>query len=149
MDVKPTLDQINLVVRDLEKSLAFYRLLGLDFGEPTGLHAAITFPSGFRLDLDQHEFAKQWNSGTTALNGGSVVLCLSVPERDDVDKLWQRMVDAGHKPRQKSYDAFWGCRFAIVDDPDGYQIGLMSPSDDDRRYWPPVDAPATEPGVVP
>ncbi len=144
MDVKPTLDQINLVVRDLDRSLAFYRLLGLDLGEPTGLHAAMTFPSGFHLELDQHEFAKQWNSGTPALNGGSVVLCLSVPKRDDVDKLWQRMVNAGHKPRQKPYDTFWGCRFAIIDDPDGYQIGLMSPSEDDRRYWPPVDAPATD-----
>jgi len=62
MDVKPTLDQINLVIRDLEKSLAFYRMLGLDFGKPTGLHATMTFPSGVHLDLDQHEFAKQWNS---------------------------------------------------------------------------------------
>ena len=51
MDVKPTLDQINLVVRDLEKSLAFYRVLGLDFGKPTGLHATMTFPSGVRLTM--------------------------------------------------------------------------------------------------
>jgi len=137
--VKPTLDQINLVVRNLEKSLAFYR--GLDFGEPTGLHAAMTFPGGLRFDLDQHEFAKQWNSGTPALNGGSVVLCLSVPERDDVDTSWQRMVDAGYKPLQMPYDAFWGSRFAVIEDPDGYQIGLMSPSVAGRRYWPPVDAP--------
>lgn len=142
MGVKPTLDQINVVVRDLGKSLAFYRLLGLEVGEPTGLHAAMTFPSGFRFELDQHEFAKQWNSGTPALNGGSVVLCLSVPERGDVDRSWQRMVDAGHKTRQRPYDTFWGSRFAIIDDPDGYQIGLMSPSDAHKRYWPPVDAPA-------
>ena len=107
----------------------------------TGFHAAITFPGGFRLELDQHEFAKQWNSGTPELGGGSVVLCLSVPARDDVDQLWQRMVDSGHTPRQEPYDTFWGSRFAIVDDPDGYQIGLMSPVDADKRYWPPINAP--------
>jgi catechol 2,3-dioxygenase-like lactoylglutathione lyase family enzyme len=142
VDVKPTLDQINLVVSDLERSLAFYRLLGVDLGEPTGLHVGHTFPNGLGFDLDQHEFAKQWNSGTPPLQAGSVVLTLSVPTREAVDAVWQKMVGAGYGSRQRPYDTFWGCRYAIVDDPDGYQIGLMSPSDDDKRYWPPADAPS-------
>jgi predicted lactoylglutathione lyase len=137
MEIKPTLDQINLVVSDLASSLTFYRRLGLDFGEPTGLHATLTFTSGFRFDLDQHEFARQWNSATPPLQAGSVVVCLSVPDRDSVDALWQRMVDAGHAGRQKPYDTFWGCRFAILDDPDRYQIGLMSPTDPHKRFYPP------------
>jgi catechol 2,3-dioxygenase-like lactoylglutathione lyase family enzyme len=81
MEVKPTMGQINLVVRDLRESLAFYHLLGVEFGEPTGLHATVTFSNGFIVDLDQHEFAQQWNSGTPPLNAGSIVLNLSVPER--------------------------------------------------------------------
>jgi predicted lactoylglutathione lyase len=92
MEVKPTMGQINLVVRDLRESLAFYHLLGVEFGEPTGLHATVTFSNGFIVDLDQHEFAQQWNSGTPPLNAGSIVLNLSVPERDDVDTVWRRMV---------------------------------------------------------
>jgi hypothetical protein len=42
---------------------------------------------------------------------------------------------------QVPYDAFWGARYAIVADPDGNEVGLMSPRDDDRRSFPPADSP--------
>ena len=141
MGATPVLDQINLVVRDINRSLEFYRRLGVPFGEQADLHAGMTFPNGMRFDLDQQEFAALWNSGAPAVAAGSAVLILSVPTRDDVDEVWQGMVDAGAPARQRPYDTFWGCRFAIIDDPDGYQVGLMSPSDPDRRFWPPTDAP--------
>jgi uncharacterized glyoxalase superfamily protein PhnB len=32
---------------------------------------------------------------------------------------------------------FWGARYAIVEDPDGNHVGVMSPSDPDRRRAPP------------
>jgi len=140
MTVRFIPEQINLVVRDIEASVAFYRLLGWEM-DATGPHASIVFPNGFGFDLDQHEFAKQWNSGTPDLNAGSVVVCVTVPERDEVDVLWQRLVDAGYGARQMPYDAFWGSRFAVIDDPDGYQIGLRSPRSDEHRFWPPSDAP--------
>jgi uncharacterized glyoxalase superfamily protein PhnB len=139
--IRPVLDQVNLVVRDIAASVAFYRLLGVAIGDPTDLHASLTFPSGMTFDLDQHEFAQQWSSGTPPLHAGSVVLCLAVPRRDDVDTLWRRAVDAGYRSSQRPYDAFWGSRFAVVADPDGYQIGLRSPSEEAHRYWPPRQAP--------
>jgi hypothetical protein len=43
----------------------------------------------------------------------------------------------------RSYDAFWGARYAIVADPDGSDVGLMSPIDEQRQTWPPVDSPQT------
>ncbi len=133
--------QLNLVVSDLDASLAFYRLLGWDFGPPTGLHATLTFDNGFSVDLDQHAFASEWNSGTPDVSGGSVVVCLSIGSRAAVDELWSRLVASGHASRQVPYDTFWGSRFAVVADPDGYQIGLMSPSEAEHRYWPPSPAP--------
>ncbi len=33
----------------------------------------------------------------------------------------------GYRARQPPFDAFWGARFAIVADPDGNDVGLMSP----------------------
>ena len=140
-DVVPMPDQINLVVRDLERSMAFFRLLGWQVGEPTGPHVSIPFPNGFHVDLDQHEFARQWNSGTPEPGGGAMVLCVSTTNREEVDALYRRMVDAGHASRQVPYDTFWGSRFAVIADPDGHQIGLMSPSEQRYRYWPPTDAP--------
>jgi predicted lactoylglutathione lyase len=144
VDITPTPGQVNLVVRDIERSLFFYRLIGLPFGEPTGLHATLTFPNGMSIDLDQHEFARQWNSGTPPLHPGAAVFCLSVPHREDVDVLWQRAISAGYEGRQRPYDTFWGSRLAIIADPDGYQIGFMSPSLSAHRYWPPRDAPGQD-----
>lgn len=48
----------------------------------------------------------------------------------------------GHKGRQPPYDAFWGARYAIVADPDGNDVGLMSPLDEKRRTWPPTESTA-------
>jgi uncharacterized glyoxalase superfamily protein PhnB len=47
------------------------------------------------------------------------------------------MVGAGYRGLQEPYDAFWGARYAIVEDPDGRHVGVMSPSDDEHRTAPP------------
>jgi catechol 2,3-dioxygenase-like lactoylglutathione lyase family enzyme len=133
--------QLNLVVSDLSRSIEFYRLLGWPVGEPTGPHVEIDFGSGLTVDLDEYEFAHQWNSGTPSLTGGSAVLSVRVAERPDVDSLVARMASAGHVVRQVPYDTFWGSRFAVIADPDGYQIGIMSLSVAEHRFWPPTDAP--------
>jgi predicted enzyme related to lactoylglutathione lyase len=132
--------QINLAVRDIARSVAFYRLLGWQT-EYSGPHANFIFDN-FRVELDEYEFARQWNRGTPAIGGGSCVFCVRVPERSDVDSLLGTLTAAGHQVVQRPYDAFWGARFAVVADPDGYQIGLMSPIDDAHKFWPPSDAPA-------
>ena len=46
------------------------------------------------------------------------------------------------RPGQPPFDAFWGARYAIVADPDGNDVGLMSPIDESRRTWPPAESPA-------
>lgn len=44
---------------------------------------------------------------------------------------------AGHPSSQPPYDTFWGSRYAILEDPDGNHVGLMSPPEDARRRAPP------------
>jgi uncharacterized glyoxalase superfamily protein PhnB len=39
---------------------------------------------------------------------------------------------------QAPFDAFWGARYAIVEDPDGIAVGLMSPISANRRSPPPA-----------
>ena len=43
------------------------------------------------------------------------------------------MTEAGYISEQQPYDAFWGARYAVVQDPDGNPVGIMSPIDPDRR----------------
>ena len=53
-DPKLVLNQLNLVARDFEKTLAFYRRLGVEIPErelPGGWrHAEVALPNGFKLD---------------------------------------------------------------------------------------------------
>jgi len=47
------------------------------------------------------------------------------------------MTNAGSASQQAPEDAFWGARYAIVEDPDGNAIGIMSPIEPARRRAPP------------
>ena len=58
--------------------------------------------------------------------------------RNAVDDRYADLVGAGYPGLQPPYDAFWGARYAIVQDPDGNDVGLMSPSDPERRSQPPA-----------
>ena len=57
--------------------------------------------------------------------------------REAVDARYAELAGAGHKGLQPPYDTFWGARYAIVEDPDGRHVGIMSPIDPERRTAPP------------
>jgi hypothetical protein len=60
-----------------------------------------------------------------------------VPTRADVDDVFRDMIDAGYRGLQKPYDAPWGARYAVIEDPDGIAEGLMSPISPDKKARPP------------
>jgi catechol 2,3-dioxygenase-like lactoylglutathione lyase family enzyme len=144
---KPTLNQINLVCGDLGASIAFYRRLGVDIPDtqvwrtPTGAHhasaaaAARSAGEAIDFDLDSIAFAQIWNigwKGRTDLRG-RVVVGFEVPTRSEVDEVFRDMTAAGYRGLQEPYDALWGARYAIIEDPDGVAVGLMSPVSPDRK----------------
>ena len=65
--------------------------------------------------------------------GSGAVLGFKVESRDEVDALVASLVAAGVPVQQPPYDAFWGARYAVVSDPDGNGVGIMSPVDPARR----------------
>jgi uncharacterized glyoxalase superfamily protein PhnB len=135
--------QINLIVRDMHESLGFYRRLGIDFPEDgvwrtdSGAHHANAATGGdVDLELDSHRMAKAYNAGFAA-ERGRVMIGVALESRAAVDALWHELVSEGAQGLQPPYDAFWGARFAIVEDPDGNPVGLSSPVDPTRRSPPP------------
>jgi uncharacterized glyoxalase superfamily protein PhnB len=136
-DERPVFDQINLVVRDMDAAVAFYRVLGVDIPDTAPEwqphhRSARTQPSDF--DLDSAQFARMWNEGSR----GTPVIGFRLPTREAVDATYERIVAAGYRPQQPPYDAFWGSRYAVVEDPDGNAVGLMSPRDDAFRTEAPT-----------
>jgi uncharacterized glyoxalase superfamily protein PhnB len=139
----PAFAQLNIVVADMTAALAFYQRLGLaPNATPDGAHAEASLPGGLSIEWDSAEFASVWDSGSRGATAGSIVLGFSLPARQAVDDLYAELTAAGYHGRQRPYDAFWGSRYAIVEDPDGNGVGLMSPIEADRRHWPPTPAPA-------
>lgn len=135
----PVLDQINLVVSDMTAMVEFYRLLGVEMGDasaPWDLHhRSAELSHGVDLDLDSGTFAHQWNQGWDAAASGAV-LGFRVQQRATVDTLYDRLVAAGYVGQQPPYEAFWGARYALVADPDGNSVGVMSAVDPTLRRLP-------------
>lgn len=145
-DVK--LDQINIVSGDVEASVDFYRRLGVDIPDrsvwktATGIHhvsAADTSRAALDFDIDSVPFAQRWNRGWQGREDlrGRVVVGFRLASRADVDATYAELTGAGYTGLQPPYDAFWGSRYAIVEDPDGIAVGLMSPRSAEARSAPP------------
>ncbi len=132
-------DQLNIVVRDMDAAVDFYRRLGIEIPDTLPdwqAHHRTADPGGeVAIELDSTSFTKQWNAGWPASQPG-VVVGFRVASREDVDDLYEELTDAGHVGQQAPYDAFWGARYAIVEDPSGNAVGLMSPVDPARRSRP-------------
>jgi catechol 2,3-dioxygenase-like lactoylglutathione lyase family enzyme len=125
-DVYP-LGQVNLVVADLERSRRFYSRFGWTF-RTMGEQALIAeVPGGLLVALHLPGFAKTWNESYDGGTRGTAVLDVSVPDRESVDRLHAALMDEGGRSRQAPFDAFFGARYAIVEDPDGNLVGLKSP----------------------
>jgi uncharacterized glyoxalase superfamily protein PhnB len=130
-------DQFNLVVTDMDASVAFYRKLGLTIPDTDpqwqNHHRTASVPNGIDLDLDSSEFARYWNQGWQR---GMGVLGFKVDSRERVDEIYRDLAEAGYRGQQPPYDAFWGARYAVIEDPDGNAVGIMSPVNPDERSQP-------------
>lgn len=145
---KPALDQINIIVGDFRRSLEFYRRLGVSFPDRSGgateqFHANAEMDQGLSVDLDSPAFAQVWNKGWKGREDlvGRVVVGFKLDSREAVDRVYADLTGVGHRGLQSPYDAFWGARYAVVEDPNGVAVGLMSPLDPAKRNWPPEGWP--------
>jgi len=146
---QPKFNQLNVVAADPEASLRFYRKLGVEISDDaiwktqSGIHHITaqrsSETSGADLDIDSTVFAREWNSGWKGKKAvaGRVVIGFEVPSRGDVDAAYKEMTAAGYPGLQPPYDAIWGARYAVIEDPDGIAVGIMSPVSAELRSPPP------------
>lgn len=109
------LNAIYLYVRDLDRSIDFYRgLLGIPIERHEGDAdwAEATFPSGVRFAL--HRARPENVKGS-----GSVSIDLEV---EDIDAAAERLREAGVEVNEIERE-FWGSVFTVTD-PDGYAIDI-------------------------
>ena len=127
--MSPQLDVFGIVVSDMARSVAFYRLLGLEFpeGADDEPHVEAPLPGGMRYALDTEDvmraFDPGWKRPTNGHATGGAFRCESPGE---VDQIYRDLLAAGATTHKEPWDAFWGQRYAQVKDPDGTVIDLYA-----------------------
>jgi uncharacterized glyoxalase superfamily protein PhnB len=128
--LSPKLDFFGVVVSDMARSVAFYRRLGLEFpdGAEKEEHVEAQLPGGMRYALDTEKVMRMFDSRWQRPTGGHAVGgAFRCESPDEVDRLYRELLDAGGAPYKEPWDAFWGQRYAQLEDPDGTVLDLYAP----------------------
>jgi catechol 2,3-dioxygenase-like lactoylglutathione lyase family enzyme len=131
METTPQLSAIGLVVDDMARSLAFYRHLGLDVPPEADHqpHVELALPGGLRLLWDTVDTVRSFDPDWKPPSGGPRVgLAFACETPAAVDAAFDRLVSLGYAGHKAPWDAPWGQRYAMVEDPDGNGVDLFAPN---------------------
>jgi uncharacterized glyoxalase superfamily protein PhnB len=129
----PKLDAFGLVVSDMARSVASYRqlVLNLPDGAEAEGHVEAQLGGGLRYMLDTEDVVRSFDPGWRRPSGGhahgGAFRCESP---DEVDHVYRALIAAGGSPHREPWDAFWGQRYAQLQDPDGTVLDLYAPLPD-------------------
>ena len=123
------LDAVSVTSGDLARSAKFYTLLGFrfpDFKADTQHLEPMTAEGEVRLMIDDKTLMKSiiGKEPTPSNHSSFAIKCTSPAE---VDGVVARIRAAGFSVVKEPWDAFWGQRYAIVADPEGYMVDLFAP----------------------
>ena len=124
-------ESMGMVVQDMKATLDFYRQLGLDIpaGAESEGHVEAKLPNGMRLMWDTEAVVLSFNPDWKAPTGGSRIgLAFLCDNAKEVDATYQKLIDMGYHGHVALFDAFWGQRYATINDPDGNHVDLFAPS---------------------
>ena len=119
----PKFSAIGIVSSDLERSRAFYRLLGLEISAGDD-HVSAETVSGIYVMFDTEDVMRSFRPEWKRETGNQVALAFECGTPAEVDETYARVVDAGFESVKEPWDAFWGQRYAQLRDPDGVGIDL-------------------------
>lgn len=123
----PQFDAIGIVSKDLNRSVEFYKLVGVpEPSEKEGQHWESTLPNGLRLMFDHIDLIKQIMPDYAAPVGHRMGLAFKCNSADEVNATFKAVVDAGFDSKIEPFDAFWGQRYATLIDPDGNLVDLFA-----------------------
>lgn len=128
----PRLDLVGMIVSEMERSIVFYRRLGVKFPEPHDPeghgHVEAVLEGGIRFALDTEATVRSFDPDWAPPSGGhriAVAFLFESPEA--VNEKFAELVQAGASPAKEPWDAFWGQRYALIHDPDGNVVDLFAP----------------------
>lgn len=122
------IDAVGVTSKNIQKTVEFYLLLGFKFPKVKGNedHVEAETPVGeVRLMIDSAELFRKLNEESQIIGNHSVfALLCDTPQK--VNEITKKIKQAGFTLAKEPWDAFWGQRYAVVEDPDGYRIDLFA-----------------------
>lgn len=122
------LNAVAVSAKDVMKSVEFYRLLGFEFGacKKDDQHVESVKGDGeAKLMIDSAELMKSL-IGEEPRPGNHSSFAVEFGSASEVNEVAKQVADAGFKVVKEPWDAFWGQRYAVVEDPDGYKVDLYA-----------------------
>ena|SRR3989344_6283206 len=122
------LNAVSVTTSNLGKTVEFYTLLGFVFPEhkKDEQHLEAITPEGSaRLMIDAKNIVKDI-IGEEPKPGNHSSFAIEYDSAKEVNSVAEKIKAAGFKIVKEPWDAFWGQRYAVVEDPDGYKVDLYA-----------------------
>lgn len=120
------LDMVGIIVKNMEKAVQFYELLGFTpIGDQTQAYVELT-NQGVRISLNTREMITSIYGFEPDNKGEKIELAFLCDTPDEVDDIAEKMSSVGYTIFKTPWDAFWGQRYAIIEDPDGNLLSIFA-----------------------
>lgn len=122
------IDAVSVSSANTKKTVEFYSILGFDFSECNleEDHIEPKTPSGSaRLMIDTKKFVKEM-MGTEPISSNHSSFAIHYESSEEIDTIARNLKDNGFEVVKEPWDAFWGQRYCVVEDPDGYLVDLFT-----------------------
>jgi uncharacterized glyoxalase superfamily protein PhnB len=122
------IDAVGVSSANMAKTVEFYKLIGFQFPEfkPEEDHLEpLSSVGSARLMIDSKSMIKDI-LGEDPKPGNHSSFAIKYDSPAEVNKAAEQVEKAGFIVVSKPWDAFWGQRYAIVQDPDGYKVDLFA-----------------------
>jgi predicted lactoylglutathione lyase len=126
------ISMFGLIVQDMQKSLEFYRRLGLAIpeGSEENTHVEAKMGNGSTFFLDSNPtlwdpgFVKKDKRPVTAPDSYPMILEFSLKSQEAVDTTYHELTGFGYQGYRAPYTTSFGMYFAMIKDPDDNTILL-------------------------
>ena len=122
------LNAVAVTTSNLQKTVEFYMFLGFTFPEHKNDEQhlePVTSDGSARLMIDSKALIADI-VGEVPKPGNHSSFAIEYDSAGEVNSIADKLKTSGFKVVKEPWDAFWGQRYCIVEDPDGYKVDLYA-----------------------
>ncbi len=122
------INAVGVASTNIPKTVQFYSLLGIKFpelGKDEYHIESLPKEGSAKLMIDSFQMLLDV-TGKSPTPANHSVFAIEYESSEEVNKVANAIKDAGFEVEKEPWDAFWGQRYAILVDPDGYKVDLYA-----------------------